>query len=72
MPRNINEPKLNDTQCGINPGYSTADQNFTLQQIFEKSWEYAKNFYTFFVDFEKAYDRVPREKHWGVFAGVRC
>ena len=25
-----------------------------------------------FVDFEKAYDGVPREKLWGVFAGARC
>ena len=45
--REINEPKLNDTQCGFHPGHSTTDQIFTLQQIFEKSWEYAKNVYTF-------------------------
>jgi len=40
--------------------------NFTLQQIFEKSWEYAKNVYTCFVNLDKAYDRVPREKLRGV------
>jgi len=56
--RNINEPKLNATQCGFHPGHSTTVQNITLQQIIEKSWEYAKNFYTYFVDLEKAYDRV--------------
>jgi len=39
---------------------------FTFQQIFEKSWEYAKYVYACFVDFEKAYDRVPREKLWEV------
>jgi len=30
----------------------------SLQQIFEKSWEYAKNLYTCFDDLERAYDRV--------------
>ena len=37
---------------------------FTFQQIFEKSWEYAKYVYACFVDFEQADNRVPREKFW--------
>jgi len=60
--REIIERKQDDTQCGFCPGCSTTDQIFTLQQIFEKSWEYAKDVYTPFVDHEKAYDRLPREK----------
>ena len=63
----IIEPKLNDTQCGLRPGRSTTDQIFTLQQIFEKSWEHAKDVYTCFVDLEKAYYWVTREKLSGVF-----
>ena len=63
----IIEPKLSDTHCGLRPGRSTTDQIFTLQQIFEKSWEYTKDVYTCFVDLEKAYDRVTREKLSGVF-----
>jgi len=34
----------------------------TLQQNFEKSWEYAENALTCFVNLEKAYDRVLCEK----------
>ena len=72
--REINEPKLNYTRCGFHLGHSTTDQNFTLQQIFEKSWKYAKHFYTYFVNLEKAYDWVPRDKLWGVLReyGVDC
>ena len=42
------------------------DQIFALQQIFEKSWEYAKEVNACFVDLEKAYDRIPRDKLWAV------
>ena len=45
----------------------------SLQQIFEKSWEYAKNLYTCFDDLERAYDRVETSwKALGSVAGVRC
>ena len=52
--REIVESKLEDGQCGFSPGRSTTDQIFTLKQIFEKSWEYAKDLYACFVDLEKA------------------
>jgi len=38
----------------------------TLQHNFDKSWEYAKNAFTCFVDLEKAYDRVPVKNFKGV------
>ena len=60
--REIVESKLEDGQCGFRPGRSTTDQIFTLKQIFEKSWEYGKDLFAFFVDLEKALDRVPRDK----------
>ena len=62
----IVEPKLTDAQCGFCPGRSTMDQIFALQQIFEKSWEYAKEVNARFVDLEKTYDRIPRDKLWAV------
>ena len=64
--RKVVEPKLTDAQCGVRPGRSTMDQMFALQQIFEKSWEYAKEVNACFVDLEKAYDCIPRDKLWAV------
>jgi len=49
---------MKDTQRCFCPVYSTADH--------EKSWEYAKNAYTCFVDLEKQYGLVSREKLSGV------
>ena len=64
--REIFEPKLTDAQCGFCPGPSTTDPIFALQQIIEKSWEYAKEVNARFVDLEKAYDRISRDKLWVV------
>jgi len=47
-------------------GRSITDQIFTLKQIFEKSWEYGKDLFASFVDLEKAYERVPRDKTWRI------
>ena len=59
--RTIVEPKIQDTQCGFCPERGTTDQQFTLCQVFEKAWEFAKSVYTAFIDLEKTYDRVPRD-----------
>ena len=53
-------------QCGVRPGRSTTDQIFTLHQIFEKSWEYAKASLHMLCRPLQRFDRFPREKLWGV------
>ena len=56
--REIIVTKLEDTQCIFHPSRSTTNQIFTLPQIFEKPWEYAKDLNTCFIDLEEVYDRV--------------
>jgi len=69
--RKIIESKLNDTQRGFRPGHSTTAQIFTLQQIFEKSWEYAKNVYTFCRLRESMRLGSSSKALWRL-AGVQC
>ena len=66
MLREIVESKLEDGQCGFRPGRSTTGQIFTLGSIFEKFLGYAKDVFACFVDPEKAYDRILRDKLWRV------
>uniref|UniRef100_A0AAQ4PCE6 Reverse transcriptase domain-containing protein n=1 Tax=Gasterosteus aculeatus aculeatus TaxID=481459 RepID=A0AAQ4PCE6_GASAC len=71
--RLIVEPRIEEEQCGFRPGRGTTDQLFTLSRIKEGAWEYAHPVYMCFVDLEKAYDQVRREKLWEVLReyGVR-
>jgi hypothetical protein len=51
----ISEGILENYQRGFRPNRSTTDQIFIIRHILEKMWEFDKDVYTLFVDFEKAY-----------------
>ena len=60
------EHLLSESQSGFRPGRGTTDQIAALRLLLEKSWEYDINQYICFLDLEKAFDRVPRNKIWNV------
>ena len=52
---------VNNMQFGFSPGKATTDAVFNTQQLQEKHIEVHKDLFVTFIDFEKAYDRVPRD-----------
>lgn len=58
------ENKLSEAQIGFRPGRNTQDHIFTIKQLEEKRHLENKNTYLAFIDLEKAFDTVPREKVW--------
>ena len=58
--------KVMDEQGGFRSGRGCIDQIFAVKQIVEKTIEKDKKVYMAFVDLEKAYDNVSREKLWKV------
>ena len=65
MPRN-NEMKIGRWPEWFSSKSQSHILNFTLRQIFEKSWKHAKNVFTCFVDLEKTYNLIPLDKLWQV------
>ena len=48
-------------QFGFSSGKCTIDAVFIIQQLQDKHLEVHKDLFVTFIDFEKAYDRVPRD-----------
>ena len=65
--------KVMDEQGGFKAGRGCIDQIFAVRQIVEKTIEKDRVVYMAFVDLEKAYDNVNRQKLWNVLEeyGVR-
>ena len=53
-----------EQQFGFMPGRSTTEAIFCLRILLEKWTEVQKAVHCAFIDLEKAYDRVLREKLW--------
>ena len=60
------ESTISESQCGFRPGRGTVDQIAALRLYLEKSWEHSIDQHICFLDLEKAFDQVPRDKKWTV------
>ena len=64
--RAIVEPLLSEAQFGFRKGRGCTDAIFALRQLCERACEYNRQLHLVFVDQEKAFDRVNRDKLWEV------
>lgn len=64
--RPIIEPQLSEAQMGFRKNRSCTDAIFTLRQLAERTIEFDKELHVAFVDQEKAFDRVDRDKLWQI------
>lgn len=55
---------LSPNQCGFVGGKSTLDAIQSLRILIEKYRTASRNLHAIFIDFEKAFDRVPRDLIW--------
>ena len=58
------EDEMEEEKCGFRKGRICTDAMFTVQQIIEKRKEHNLPLFLLFIDYEKAYDNVNRDKLW--------
>ena len=64
--REKTEHLLSDAQFGFRKGRGCIDAVFALRQLCERAIEYGRDLHLVFVDQDKAFDRVNRDKLWKV------
>jgi len=62
------ENTIGEYQAGFRTGKSTIDRIFTVKNLLEKSWEHNVEIHQIFVDFQKAYDNIRRDKLYAIMA----
>src|SRR5215469_603549 len=58
------EDKIAEEQRGFRKGRSCTDAILTVQQIIEKRKEHNLQLFVLFIDYERAYDNVNRDRLW--------
>lgn len=64
----INEHILREEQCGFRKGRSCSDAIFTIEQLIQKRREFNLPTCILFIDYEKAFDRLSRNKLWEIMS----
>ena len=59
---------IGEYQAGFRAGKSTTDQIFTVKNLLEKAWEHNVEIHQIFVDSQKAYDSIRRDKLYAIMA----
>ena len=62
----ISERVLPESQCGFRKGRGCIDMVFVARQMVERCREHNDSLFVLFVDFQKAYDSIPRMALWTV------
>jgi hypothetical protein len=63
---------LGEYQAGFRKNRSTADHQFSLQQIIEKCGEFDVDLHILFIDFKKAYDSIKHSAIWRALEELVC
>ena len=54
--------EIPDVQAGFRKGRGTRDQIANIRWIIEKTWEFQKIIYFYFIDYAKAFDSMDHNK----------